>query len=221
MTLCTTSPPSSLTKCRTLAKEYVQCTQKELPLEVLRDMSTATMWSELAARLVKTAHQTDLGRKLLLEDEGAQILQDTESVWLVLLVEAFDLEKVLEDDTFELVAFPQDLSTILSSSRQLALCMTLSSAHTIRATAPSRSPGPAVHRIAFVPESDPPMPLYQHMPMWALHTDVDVLRRLETLLTNSALFVTFLAWSSGSALTEPNAIAFRAIVKVVLCSEDQ
>ncbi|KZV81786.1 hypothetical protein EXIGLDRAFT_364446 [Exidia glandulosa HHB12029] len=60
------------------------------------------------------------------------------------------------------------------------------------------------------------MPLYQHMPMWALHPDVDVLRRLETLLTNSVLFVTFLAWSSGSALTEPNAIAFRAIVKGLL-----
>ncbi|KZV81783.1 hypothetical protein EXIGLDRAFT_779335 [Exidia glandulosa HHB12029] len=131
----------------TLAKEYVRRQQQELLPEIVREMPIAIMWALQLAReqlamlevlfwlagnlvpasgpvvvqLVKTPYETDLGRKLLLEDEGAQILQDAESVWLVLLVEAFDVEKVLEDDTFELVAFPQDVSTILSSSRQLAL----------------------------------------------------------------------------------------------------
>ncbi|KZW01730.1 hypothetical protein EXIGLDRAFT_48266 [Exidia glandulosa HHB12029] len=75
----------------------------------------------VAVQPVKTPYETDLGRKLLLEDEGAQIPQDVESVRLVLLVEAFNLEKVLEDDTFELVAFPQDASTILSAPQQLTL----------------------------------------------------------------------------------------------------
>ncbi|KZV81788.1 hypothetical protein EXIGLDRAFT_364402 [Exidia glandulosa HHB12029] len=251
---------------RTLAKEYVQCTQKELPLEVLRDMSIATMWSKqhaleqlvmlevlfrlawnlvpasgpVVVQLVQTAYETDLGQNqlyvsLLLQDEGAEILQDVECVWLVLLVEAFNLEKVLEDDTLKLVAFHQDASTILSASQQLALV------HNLVVCANDPRYGPItlawacvlfrphtaaeeqdaipenyeafIHRIAFVPESDPPMPLYHHILMWALHSDVDVLRRLETLLNQLGARVTSLAWISGSALTEPNAIAFRAIVE--------
>lgn len=191
-------------------------------------------------QIYKAAYETDLGRSqqyasLLLEDEGAQILHDIECLWLVLLAEALNLDRVLDDDAFELVAFPQDQTTVLASPQQLGQVHDL----VLGANDPRYSPitlawscvlfrlhtaaeaqdavpqnyEDIVHRISLVPESDPPLPLYQHMLMWALHPEVDVLRRLEALLTKSALFVTAVAWSSGSGFTEPNAIAFRAIVK--------
>ncbi|KZW01734.1 hypothetical protein EXIGLDRAFT_760633 [Exidia glandulosa HHB12029] len=212
--------------------------ENELPPEILRDMPMTTMWAKQFAReqfamlevlfwlvwdlvpasgpvvvqLVKAAYETDLGRNQL-EDEGAHILQDIESVCLVLLVETFKLEKLALVHDLVVGANDPRYSPITLASA--CVIFRLHTAAEMQDAMPENYEA-FCHRIAFVPDSDPPMPLYQHMLMRAPRPDVDVLRRLETLLTNSALFVTSLAWSSGFALTEPNAIAFPAIVKEFL-----
>lgn len=197
----------------------------------------------IVLEIFKAAYETDLGRKqkystLLLEDEGVQLLNDIESIWLVLLTEALNLDHVLDDETFELLELPQDNRTVLASPRHLVQIhelvvgtnnprystVTLAWAcilFRLHSSAEAQDEIPRnyediVNCTSVVPESDPPTPLYQYILMWALHTDVDALRHIEMLLTKSALFVTSVAWSTGSAITDPNAIAFRAVIKGLL-----
>ncbi|KAJ3754452.1 hypothetical protein EV360DRAFT_86825 [Lentinula raphanica] len=46
-----------------------------------------------------------------------------------------------------------------------------------------------------------------------------LLSLMKTLLTNSPLFVTSIAWKTGSTVTDPNVIAFRSVFKALPVSE--
>ena len=46
-----------------------------------------------------------------------------------------------------------------------------------------------------------------------LDPDAGLFQLLITLLTNTPLFVASLAWKTGSAITDPNAVAFRSVLK--------
>ncbi|KAH7107260.1 hypothetical protein BKA62DRAFT_682861 [Auriculariales sp. MPI-PUGE-AT-0066] len=223
-----------------LARE--QLAMVEVVFWLLWDLVPST--SLTAVQIFKAAYDSDLGKKqlysaMLLEDEGRQILNDLECMWTVVLIESLNLEQVLDDDADIslasatspiLMAAPQQLVVIqqlVFSATQtdarygpivLAWCTIL---YRVRTMLDSLDSVPDVyerfvHLTGALPGSDPPVPMYQHLLMWTLCAEVDVLGRLKDMLTNAPLFVTSVAWCTGSSLTDPNAIAFRAVVKGLL-----
>jgi nuclear pore complex protein Nup188 len=56
-------------------------------------------------------------------------------------------------------------------------------------------------------------PIHVLMGRMALSNGVGLFKLLQTLLTSSPLFVTAMAWKTGSTVTDPNAIAFRSVLK--------
>ena len=59
--------------------------------------------------------------------------------------------------------------------------------------------------------------MYTLMLQRVLDPSVGLLNLLLSLLTTTPLFVTSIAWKTDSSISEPNAVAYRSVVKGTLC----
>ena len=216
---------------------------------VMLEVTFWAMWGYVACegtlvvKLYETAYDTNLGSSqqnttLLLDDEGAQILQDSAALWILITIEVLELERIAEPDGVEISSSPQDRSFYVSSPESLKQIHILVTSHSgsqhacaylAWAFVLSRLHAKA-QDIKEVPESyrsflqstlvlvNPGRgkerePTHTLMARIALSDDVGLFKLLLNLLTSSPVFVTAVAWRTGSTVTDPNAIAFRSVIK--------
>ncbi|KAG1789311.1 uncharacterized protein HD556DRAFT_820465 [Suillus plorans] len=195
----------------------------------------------LIVRIFETAYNTNLGSSqknstLLLDDEGNQLQHDRAALWILVAVEVLELERVAEDGGIEISATPSDKTFYPSSPESLRriheiLTSNLSGQHarTYLAWAfiLSRLTSKA-GQLKEIPESyrrflDSPHlhhncykerePSHVLMARAAFSPEAGLFKLFSTLLTTSPLFVTSVAWKTGSTVTDPNAITFRSVLK--------
>ncbi|KIJ13298.1 hypothetical protein PAXINDRAFT_136264 [Paxillus involutus ATCC 200175] len=219
------------------------CKEQLVMLEVL----FWTMWGyvpcdgQLVVKLFDAAYDTNLGSSqqnatLLLDDEGAQVLQDVAALWILITIEILELERVAESDGIEISATPADQAFYTSSPDSLLrihelvisnpsnqhACTYLAWAFVLSRLAAkiqNMNEVPDSYRSFFDSTLTPPTrgkerePTHVLMGRTALSNGVGLFKLLQTLLTSSPLFVTAMAWKTGSTVTDPNAIAFRSVLK--------
>jgi len=88
----------------------------------------------LVVKLYETASNTNLSSSkqnttLLLDDEGAQILQDSAALWILITMEVLELERIAKPDGVEISSSPKDKSFYISSPESLKQIHTLVMSH--------------------------------------------------------------------------------------------
>ncbi|KAI6040388.1 nucleoporin subcomplex protein binding to Pom34-domain-containing protein [Pisolithus marmoratus] len=200
----------------------------------------------LVVKLYEAAYDTNLGSlqqntTLLLDDEGAQVLQDSAALWILITVEVLELERISEPDGVEFSPPPDDTPFYATSSDYVKQIHTLVMANTgsqyactylawafvlsrLHAKAQEKKEIPDSYRSFLESTISPPGRgkdrelTHTLMARTALSSDVGLFNLLLTLLTSSPVFVTATAWHTGSTVTDPNAIAFRSVLKGLLMS---
>jgi nuclear pore complex protein Nup188 len=196
----------------------------------------------LVLRILEVAYSTNLGSKqqnstLLLDDEGVQLQQDCAALWILITVEVLELEQVAEPGAIEISANPRNEDIYISSPDSLKRIHELVLSHSdgqhaftymawafvlsrLSLAAAALNELPDTYKPFFdllsldrSPHSKDRQPLHVLMSRACLGPEVGLFRLMLTLLTNSPLFVTAVAWRTGSTVTDPNAIAFRSVLK--------
>ena len=196
---------------------------------------------DLVVKLLEAAYDTNLGSSqqnstLLLDEEGMQILQDIAGLWMLITIEILELERVAEPDGIEISTAPSDKTLYTGSPDSLKqihdlvtsnpgnqhACTYLGWAFVlsrIGAKVMDMKEVPHSYRSFYDSTQTHPSrgkerePTYVLMGRVALSNEVGLFRLLHNLLTTSPLFVTAIAWKAGSTVTDPNAIAFRSVLK--------
>lgn len=192
-------------------------------------------------RFLEVAYATNMGSlqqngNLLLDDEGVQLLQDSAALWILILIEVLELERAAtgislnggEDDSEVYWSSPDHLTQIhdiiISHDSSQFACVFLSWAFILsqldKATNGGKDVPPAYSKFisSILPQIDRSYskdrePVHALMTKTCLDPDAGLFQLLLTLLTNTPLFVASLAWKTGSAVTDPNAVAFRSVLK--------
>lgn len=197
----------------------------------------------LVVKIYETAYNTNLGSSqanstLLLDEEASQLQQDMAALWILITLEVLELERVADPHDMKIVADPADAGIYWSSPESLQKIHQIVTSHadsqfacTYAAWAfflsrfvtvcTSLKELPASYRPFYelvVPPIDRSYsktkePAHVLMASAAMQPEAGLLPLLLTLLTNSPLFVTSLAWKTGSTITDPNAIAYRSVLK--------
>ncbi|KAF8887259.1 hypothetical protein CPB84DRAFT_1837740 [Gymnopilus junonius] len=164
----------------------------------------------LVVKIFEAAYNTNLGSTqvnstLLLDDESVQLQQDCAAIWILVTLEVLELETLSE--TPSRTDF-QYACTFLAWTYVLSRLHARPQKHL--KIMPSLN-----HSQPFWNTSIPLQePAHVQMAKAALEPEVGLLKLVENLLTNSPVFVTALAWKRGSSVTDPNAIAYRSVMKV-------
>lgn len=196
---------------------------------------------DLVVKLLEAAYNTNLGSSqqsstLLLDEEGMQVLQDISGLWILITIEVLELERVAEPDGIEILATPANKALYTASPESLKQIHELVTSNpenryacTYLAWAFVLSRISAkINDMKEVPDSY--RSFYDStqthtsrgkereathilMTRVALGEEVGLFKLLHNLLTTSPLFVTAVAWKVGSTVTDPNAIAFRSVLK--------
>lgn len=197
----------------------------------------------LVEKIFDAAYGTNLGSlqsnaTLLLDEEGVQLRQDSAAIWVLITIEVLELETVGEPDTIEVAADPVRKDIYTASPESLTrihetvtthmdsqyACTYLAWAFVL-----SRLAAKAIE-LKEIPDSYRPFfesllpslnraeskdrePTHVLMARACLQPEVGFFQLLATFLTNSPLFVTAAAWKKASSVTDPNAIAFRSVLK--------
>ncbi|KAI0940233.1 hypothetical protein AcV5_001397 [Taiwanofungus camphoratus] len=197
----------------------------------------------LVVQIYETAFETNFGSKqrnstLILDDEGIQIQQDCAALWILLSIEVLELERAAEPGGIELAAEPADESIywespdslkrihelVLSNTNSHFACVHIAWAFVLsrlmQAVADTKEIPDSYSSFfeslspqqghSYSKEREPPHLL---MAKTCLNPDVGLFKLILTLLTNSPLFVTAVAWRTGSTVTDPNAVAYRSVLK--------
>jgi len=198
---------------------------------------------ELVFRIFQVAYKTNLGSTqehstLLLHDEDVQLLQDCASLWILITTEILELERVAEPGGIVITDDPADKNIYFASPDALRRIHDLVIAHTGNhfsciylawAFVLSRFTLAAAD-LKSVPDSYRPFfesllphlnrsyskdrePTHVVMSRMCLEPEVGLFDLVLALLTDSPFFVTAIAWRTGSTVTDPNAIAFRSVIK--------
>ncbi|OBZ70270.1 hypothetical protein A0H81_09556 [Grifola frondosa] len=205
----------------------------------------------LVTRIYETAYDTHLGSTqenstFLLDEESMQIQQDSAALWILLTIEVLELERAAEPAGIEVSTDPADKDIYWASPDALKRIHEVVISHgnsnfvctyiawtfvlsRLMKTASEMKEIPNAYS-AFFGLLQPQLsrsyskerePVHVAMAKIALDTDVGLFKLLFTLLTTSPLFVTSVAWKTGSTVTDPNAVAYRftgliiAIVELV------
>ena len=199
------------------------------------------------AKIYQTAYETNLGSvqhnaTLLLDEEGSRLQQDCAAVWLLLMIEVLELETFSDNGNPEISGTPStegiytshpdsiqrihQLVTSHSDSNYAAvyLAWTLIVARLETAVA-TLDECPPAYRSFFDsldvqnrrPFSKNRGPIYTSMLQRVLDPSVGLLNLILSLLTTTPLFVTSIAWKTDSSISEPNAVAYRSVVKGAQC----
>jgi len=198
----------------------------------------------LVEKIFEAAYSTNLGSSqsnatLLLDEEGVQIQQDCAAFWVLITIEVLELETIGEPDAVEIVADPVRKDIYTASPECLTRIHEIVTTHMgsqysctylawafvlsrLAATATEQKEVPDSYRPFFESIHDSGAypkgrePAHVLMSRACLEPEVGLFRLLETFLTSSPLFVTAAAWKKGSSVTDPNAIAFRSVLKGML-----
>ena len=194
----------------------------------------------LVEAIFEAAYRTNLGSSqansnLLLDDESRQLQQDCAAIWILITVEILELEGA---DNIELSDTPERVDVYYSSPETLKRlhdlvtshpdsqysCTFLAWTHVISRLYAKSAQMPTVPTSyqSFFDYINPPVgrsytkereSIPAQMAKACLDPEVGLFGLLESLLTNSPLFVTTVAWRTGSSVTDPNAIAYRSVLK--------
>ena len=197
----------------------------------------------LVARIYEVAYETNLGSAqenstLLLDDEGSQLQQDSAALWILITIEVLELERVAEPAGIEVSVDPEDKDIYWSSPESLHKIHDIVTSHPDGqfacqyfawafvlsrlvevCTSLKELPTPYSH---FFETIVPPLdrsysrerdPAHVLMSRAALSPEAGLFHLMLTLLTNSPVFVTSIAWRTGSSITDPNAVAYRSVLK--------
>ncbi|CAL1699999.1 unnamed protein product [Somion occarium] len=198
---------------------------------VLLEVLFWTMWEYVPAsgpivyRILEVAYQTNMGSvqqngNFLLDDEGIQLQQDNAAMWMLVLIEVLELERAA--DGISLSADQEESEVYWTSPEDLERLHQLVISHDsiVQATSEAKELPQAYNKFisSIVPQMDRSYakdrePVHVLMTKTCLDPDAGLFPLLLTLLTNTPLFVASLAWKTGSAITDPNAVAFRSVLK--------
>jgi nuclear pore complex protein Nup188 len=197
----------------------------------------------LVGKIFDAAYGTNLGSSqsnatLLLDEEGVQLQQDCAAFWVLITMEVLELETIGEPDAVEVSADPVRKDIYTASPECLTRIHELVTMHvssqyacTYMAWAFVLSRLVAkVTELKEIPDSYRPFfesilphlnktyskdrePTHVLMSRACLEPQAGFFQLLGSFLTNSPLFVTAAAWKKGSSVTDPNAIAFRSVLK--------
>lgn len=239
------------------ASQWVKQNTKEQL--VLLEVLFWTMWEyancdgPLVVRIYETAYSSNLGSNqqngnLLLDEEGAQLLQDNAALWILLTIEILELERVAEPGGMQISggdedggeegdkeiywSSPESLMRIhqLVLSHEgsqfaciyLAWSFVLSRILKICSELKALSPPYLKFVETLIPRLDRSYANKEREPVWLLMSrscldpEVGLFQLMLTLLTSSPLYVTAVAWRTGSTVTDPNAVAYRSVLKGLL-----
>ena len=197
----------------------------------------------LLESIFSAAYSTALGSSqanntLLLDEESVQLTQDCAAIWILITVEVLELESLSEPDSIELSdtpsrpdvyhASPESLKrlhdlVIMNTGSQYS-CTYLAWTYVLSRLSAKAAETPDIPA-SFKPFFDyinPPLTrsytndresIHPQMVKACLDSDAGLFNLMQTLLTRSPLFVTAVAWKTGSSITDPNAIAYRSVLK--------
>ncbi|KAL0066596.1 hypothetical protein AAF712_006400 [Marasmius tenuissimus] len=239
-------PPASVANDpRTAARWAKQNAREQL---VMLEVLFWTLWGSVACdgatveKVFETAYTSNLGSEqenatLLLDDEGVRLNEDRGSLWIIITIEALELETVAETK-LEISESPAKRDFYLSSPTSLQRIHELVTSREqpqfactylawtfvvsrISAAALELKDIPSSYRPlmeSFLPHlsrtySKDREPIHTSMSQNVLDPKAGLLQLMLTLLTASPLFVTSVAWRTGTTVTDPNAIAFRSVFK--------
>ena len=196
----------------------------------------------LVERIYEVAYGTNLGSTqqgaaFLLDEEGEQLRQDCAAMWMLIMIEVLELESMAEPDTIEISDDPEnkDLYTASPTSLQRMHELVLSRSESqyvmtylgwsyvlsrLSAKASEMQQIPSSYRPFFDlvkrhTDKHPKTaePTHALMARSCLSEEAGLFGLIRHLLSSSPLFVTAVAWRTGSGVTDPNAIAFRSVLK--------
>ena len=197
----------------------------------------------LLESIFSAAYITALGTSqtnntLLLDEESIQLTHDCAAIWILITVEVLELESLGEPDTIEFSNTPSrpdvyhaspeslkglhDLITANTSSQYS--CTYLAWTYVVSRLSAKAAETPEIPASfqSFFDYINPPLTrsytndresIHLQMVKTCLDPDVGLFNLMQTLLTRSPLFVTAVAWKTGSSITDPNAIAYRSVLK--------
>ncbi len=208
---------------------------------VLLEILFWTMWGyipcggPLVVKIFEAAYSTNLGSTqtngtLLLDEESVQLQQDIAALWILVTIEVLELENIAEPEYIQSFDEPQPPNTYLTSPDSLQklhdlvvsngdsrfACTYLAWTFVLSRLADSPSHIPfleSVSNSAGRQFSKSKEPIHSQMLQACLSADAGLFQLILSLLTKSPLFVTAVAWKTGSWITDPNAIAFRSVLK--------
>ncbi|KAJ7194771.1 nucleoporin subcomplex protein binding to Pom34-domain-containing protein [Mycena pura] len=176
---------------------------------------------------------------LLLDDESLQLSQDIATMWTLIMIEILELEALADPSgTIEISASPKDTDVYTASPRALQRihelvtsnddgqysCIYLAWAFVLSrfaAAAHKQEEIPDSYRSFFeliVPQlhsaySKDREPMHTIMTRTCLMPDVGLFSLMLSFLTDSPVFVASVAWKRASSVTDPNAAAYRSVLK--------
>ncbi|KIY52286.1 hypothetical protein FISHEDRAFT_69977 [Fistulina hepatica ATCC 64428] len=199
----------------------------------------------MVLKIFETAYATDFGGSQrnethLLNEEGRQAREDMTALWILITVEVLQLEE-LYTQGIDMTAPPTESSLytsspdvlskihglIMSHSDRKYVCTYLAWAYVLsrlETATTSLKEVPQRYAMFFLTLSSNALlqkdrePIHKQMVHACLHPDAALLPNLLSMLTNTTVFMTSKAWRTGSALTESNVDAFRAIIKGLVMS---
>ncbi|KAF7347344.1 hypothetical protein MVEN_01490100 [Mycena venus] len=182
---------------------------------------------------------SQLNAPLLLDDEAVQITQDIAAMWTVIMVEVLELETLADPSgVIELSASPSQKDVYTASPRALQrihelvtsndegqyACVYIAWAFVLSRLAA------AVAELEQIPDTYRPFfesilphlhrayskdrePVHVVMTRACLTPNAGLFTLMLSLLTNTPLFVASVAWKRASPVTDPNATAYRSVIK--------
>ncbi|KAG6845532.1 hypothetical protein H0H87_007776 [Tephrocybe sp. NHM501043] len=193
----------------------------------------------LVEKIYETGYACRLGqqqenKRLLLDEEGQSALADCLAFWQLIMVEVLELEKMSDPEQLEVSDDPVDKTFYATSPKSvqkihdmvlthqadpLTYCTTLAWAFVLSRMVEKAKEAPESYK-AFFDSIRPshlsrssPDPKYVELGKKCTEKGSPLFQILANMLTNSPLFVTAAAWKRGSTVTDPNAVAFRSVLK--------
>ncbi|KAG6810408.1 hypothetical protein H0H92_011997, partial [Tricholoma furcatifolium] len=195
----------------------------------------------LVEKIFETGYERQLGqqqenKRLLLDEEGQTGQADCVVLWQLIMIEVLELERMSEkveisdnpaDKNFY-ASSPQSLQKIhdMVMSHQdghLYICTTLAWLFVLSRLVANTKDIPASYTAFF--DSIRPGSTnrssqgskygdkYAELAKNCVQNQSPLFPMLNNMLTKSSLFVTAAAWKTGSSVTDPNAVAFRSVLK--------
>ena len=181
---------------------------------------------------------SQINNTLLLDEESVQLSQDCAAIWILITVEVLELESLGEPDTIELSDTPSrpdvchaspeslkrlhDLVTMNTGSQYSCTYLAWTYVLSRLSAKAAETPDIPASFKSFFDYINPPLTrsytndresIHLQMVKTCLDPDVGLFSLMLTLLTRSPLFVTAVAWKTGSSITDSNAIAYRSVLK--------
>jgi nuclear pore complex protein Nup188 len=197
----------------------------------------------VVAKIYETAYETNLGSvqhnaTLLLDEEGSRLQQDCAAVWLLLMIEVLELEKFSDNGNPDISSPPSTEGMYTSHPDSLKRIHQLVTSHgdsnyaavylawtlivgRLEAAVVALDECPQAYRSFFDsldvqngrPFSKTREPVHTLMLQRVLDPSVGLLNLILSLLTTTPIFVTSIAWKTDSSISEPNAVAYRSVIK--------